>query len=96
MNVLVKPIITEKMTGISEKLNRYGFIVDRKANKHQIKDAIENMYDVKVTDVNTMYYAGKNKTRFTKTAIVKGKKNDFKKAIVSLADGQVIDFFSNI
>ena len=96
MNVLIKPIITEKMTNISEKANRYGFIVDVKASKLQIKKAVEDMYKVDVKSVNTMNYDGKLKTRFTKKAVIKGRQINRKKAIVSLGEGQVIDFFSNI
>lgn len=96
MSVLVKPIITEKMTGISEKLNQYGFIVDTKANKVQIKKAVEELYSVNVSDVNTINVKGKKKTRYTKTSFISGKRNNVKKALVSLADGQSIDFFSNI
>ncbi len=96
MNVLVKPIVTEKMTDQSEKLNRYGFIVDVKANKVQIKQAIEELYDVNVLSVNTMRYDGKLKTRYTKTGIVSGRTNAYKKAIVSLDESDTIDFYSNI
>ncbi|MEA3447672.1 MAG: 50S ribosomal protein L23 [Bacteroidota bacterium] len=96
MNVLLKPIVTEKMTDQGEKLNRYGFIVDVKANKVQIKQAIEGLYDVKVLNVNTMRYDGKLKTRYTKTGIVSGRTNAYKKAIVSLDESDAIDFYSNI
>ena len=96
MDILIKPIITEKMTNMSEKSNRYGFIVDVKASKLQIKKAVEDMYKVDVKSVNTMNYEGKLKTRFTKKAVIKGRQNSRKKAIVFLGDGQVIDFFSNI
>lgn len=96
MDILHKPIITEKMTNLGEKLNRYGFIVDRRANKVQIKKAIEEMYGVTVESVNTMRYGGKNKSRFTKTGLIAGKTNAFKKAVVALADGEKIDFYSNI
>jgi len=97
MNVLVKPLITEKMTGVTEKFpNRYGFVVEKGADKGQIKVAVEKMYNVSVKSVHTMNYMGKNKKRYTKTGFMAGKKNDFKKAIVSLNDGQVIDFYSNI
>ncbi|MCF8360391.1 MAG: 50S ribosomal protein L23 [Prolixibacteraceae bacterium] len=96
MDVLIKPLVTEKMTAVTEKLNRYGFIVDRRATKNQIKSAIENMYDVDVEAVNTMNYAGKTRSRFTKSGIQKGKTNSFKKAIITLAEGQTIDFYSNI
>ncbi len=96
MDVLIKPLVTEKMTAVTEKLNRYGFIVDRRATKNQIKTAVQNMYDVDVEAVNTMNYAGKTRSRFTKSGIQKGKTNSFKKAIITLAEGQTIDFYSNI
>jgi large subunit ribosomal protein L23 len=96
MEILQKPIITEKMTNMGEKLNRYGFMVDKRANKLQIKKAIEEMYGVTVETVNTMRYGGKNKSRYTKTGFISGKTNSFKKAIVSLAEGETIDFYSNI
>lgn len=97
MNVLIRPLITEKMTAVSEKMNnRYGFIVDKRANKIEIKRAVNEMYNVTVEDVNTMYYAGKMKSRFTKTGFVSGRKNAFKKAIVTLSQGETIDFYSNI
>lgn len=96
MEILQRPIITEKMTNMGEKLNRYGFMVDKRANKLQIKKAIEDMYGVTVETVNTMRYGGKNKSRYTKTGFIAGKTNSFKKAIVSLAEGETIDFYSNI
>ena len=96
MNVLVKPIITEKMTIMGEKSNRFGFIVDIKSSKLQIKKAVEEMYKVDVKSVNTMNYDGKLKSRSTKKAVIKGRQINRKKAIVSLSEGQVIDFFSNI
>ncbi|KAF0128925.1 MAG: 50S ribosomal protein L23 [Bacteroidetes bacterium] len=96
MNIIVKPVITEKMTAIGEKLQQYGFIVDKRANKLQIKDAIKELYGVEVSTVNTMNYAGKRKSRFTKTGVIAGKTSAFKKAVVTLADGETIDFFSNI
>ena len=96
MDILHKPIITEKMTNLGEKLNRYGFIVDKRANKVQIAKAIEEMYGVSVESVNTMRYGGKNKSRFTKTGMIAGKTNAFKKAVVAIADGEKIDFYSNI
>jgi len=96
MEILIKPIVTEKMTGLSDRLKCYGFIVDKKANKHQIKKAIQTMYGVTVESVNTMSYAGKAKSRFTKTGLVNGKTSAFKKAVVTLAPGEVIDFYSNI
>ena len=96
MEVLIKPLVTEKMTIQGEKLNRYGFIVDRRANKLQIKKAVESLYNVTVSEVNTMNYAGKRKSRFTKAGILSGRTNHFKKAIVTLAGSDVIDFYSNI
>ena len=96
MEIILKPIITEKMTSTSEKFNRYGFVVHKSANKVQIKNAVEKMYGVSVDSVNTMNYTGKSKSRFTKTGLVKGKKNDIKKAVVTLTDGDVIDFYSSI
>lgn len=95
-NILIKPILTERMTVQGEKLNRFGFIVDPKANKLQIKQAVEAMYNVVVTDVNTMRYMGKLKSRFTKSGVLTGRANNFKKAIVTLKDGDTIDFYSNI
>ncbi len=96
MDVIIKPLITEKMTAQSEKMNRYGFMVNRNANKLQIRKAVEELYGVKVDTVNTMRYGGKLKSRYTKTGFVQGKTNAYKKAIVTLADGEVIDFYSNI
>ncbi|MCD6597945.1 MAG: 50S ribosomal protein L23 [Bacteroidales bacterium] len=96
MNILLKPIVTEKMMAQSESLNRYGFIVEKTANKIEIKKAIEEMYDVTVDAVNTMRYGGKRKSRFTKGGVQLGKTNSYKKAIVTLVDGDVIDFYSNI
>ena len=96
MEILIKPIVTEKMTIQGEKLNRYGFIVDRRANKIEIKQAVEEMYGVKVSDVNTINYHGKRKSRFTKAGILSGRANHFKKAIVTLAGEDKIDFYSNI
>jgi large subunit ribosomal protein L23 len=89
-------MVTEKMTHLNEKLNRVGFIVDKKANKVEIKKAIEDFYNVKVVDVNTISYAGKTKSRFTKAGFIKGRTNAFKKAVVTLAKGETIDFYSNI
>ena len=96
MGVIVKPIITEKMTDKGEALNQFGFIVDRYANKLQIKSEVEDLYGVDVLSVNTMNYSGKNKSRNTKSGIITGKTKAFKKAIVTLPEGETIDFFSNI
>lgn len=96
MIIIKKPVITEKMTAISEKLNKFAFIVDKRANKLQIKEEVEKLYDVKVAAVNTMNYAGKSKSRYTKAGVITGKADAFKKAIVTLKEGETIDFFSNI
>jgi large subunit ribosomal protein L23 len=96
MSILIKPIITEKMTTITEKLSRYGFVVDTKVNKIQIKKAVEEMYGVNVIAVNTSNYSGKFKSRNTKKGLVTGKTNSLKKAFVTLAKGEMIDFYSNI
>ena len=96
MNILLKPIVTEKMTAQGEEFNRYGFVVDKNANKLQIREAVEELYDVKVSAVNTMRYAGKRKVRHTKSGVSVGKTSSYKKAVVTLAEGEVIDFYSNI
>ncbi len=79
-----------------EKLNRFGFVVRRDANKEQIKKAVESLYDVKVASVNTMVYAGKRKSRYTKGGVISGKTSSYKKAIITLVEGDAIDFYSNI
>jgi large subunit ribosomal protein L23 len=96
MEILRKPLLTEKVAQLTEKLNRYAFIVDPRANKIQIKAAIEQMYGVNITDVNTMRYVGKLKSRNTKAGAVSGRAASYKKAIITLKDGEVIDFYSNI
>ena len=96
MGILIKPIVTEKLTAQAEKYNRYGFIVDRKANKLQIKAAVEQFYNVSVQDVNTVNYYGKRKSRFSKSGMLRGRTNHFKKAYVTLAGDDKIDFYSNI
>jgi large subunit ribosomal protein L23 len=96
MEILIKPIITEKMTSLAEKLNRYGFVVDRNANKVQIRQAVEKMYGVKVESVNTQQYVGKVKTRNTTRGIAIGRVNRSKRAFVTLKNGEVIDFYANI
>jgi large subunit ribosomal protein L23 len=95
MSVLIRPLVTEKVSEMNEK-GRYGFIVDKKANKIEIRLAVEKMYGVNVESVNTMNYEGKRKTRYTKAKIISGKRPDFKKAIVTVASGEVIDFYSGI
>ena len=116
MNIILKPIVSEKMTRLTEKAanpvltriqrrkgktevvarNRYGFIVDKRANKMQIKSAVESLYNVHVQDVNTMNYSGKNKSRFTKAGFLTGHTNAFKKAIITLAPGNTIDLYASI
>ncbi len=96
MGMIIKPLVTEKMNAISEKLNRFGFIVRPEANKLEIKKEVEALYNVTVLKVNTMRYLGKSKSRYTRSGIIRGRRSDFKKAIVSLKEGDTIDFYSNI
>jgi large subunit ribosomal protein L23 len=96
MDILIKPIVTEKMTSQGDKFNRYGFLVARDANKLQIKKAVEELYSVTVDSVNTIRYGGKIKSRNTKSGLLVGRTNAVKKAIVTLAEGNKIDFYSNI
>ena len=96
MGIIIKPIVTEKMTVQGEKVNRYGFIVDRDANKLQIKAAVEQAYNVTVADVNTNNYHGKRKSRYTKAGMLNGRTNHYKKAYVTLAGEDKIDFYANI
>jgi large subunit ribosomal protein L23 len=96
MDILIKPIVTEKMTAQGDKFNRYGFIVAKNANKLQIKKAVEELYGVTVASVNTLRYGGKLKTRYTKSGVMSGRTASAKKAIVTLAEGNAIDFYSNI
>lgn len=96
MEIILKPIITEKMTDLGEKLGRYGFVVHKKANKLQIKQAVEGLYSVTVKSVNTMNYSGKVKSRGTKSGVIYGRTSAFKKAVVTIAEGETIDFYSNI
>ena len=97
MSVIIKPVFTEKQTDITDKFeNRYGFIVAPSANKIEIKNAVEAMYNVHVERVNTMTYDGKVKSRYTKSGVVLGKTATYKKAIVTLKEGETIDLFSNI
>ena len=97
MKFIIKPLVTEKMTKITEKQeNRFGFVVRPEANKLQIKKEVADTYKVTVMDVNTARYAGKRSSRYTKAGLVKGQKPAFKKAIVTLKEGETIDFYSNI
>jgi len=94
--ILIKPIITEKAEGLSENLNQYSFVVDRKSNKIEIKNAVQKMYDVKVASVNTAVMPGKAKNRNTRSGMIKGRVSSYKKAMVTLAEGFEIDFFGDI
>ncbi|MDR2841495.1 MAG: 50S ribosomal protein L23 [Paludibacter sp.] len=96
MAIILKPIVTEKLTKLGETFNRYGFRVELTANKIEIKKAVESMYNVTVTDVNTIRVAPKKKSRFTKAGTIKGAASAYKKAIVTVKKGETIDFFSNI
>ena len=96
MGIIIRPLVTEKMTDITETSNRFGFVVRPEANKLQIKREIEALYNVTVADVNTMKYKGKSKTRYTRAGIISGKTSAYKKAIVTLKEGDTIDFYSNI
>ncbi|PTX41978.1 50S ribosomal protein L23 [Gramella sp. MT6] len=96
MSILIKPVITEKATADSEMNNRFTFVVSNKANKIQIKDAIESAYGVSVTKVRTMNVRPDRKTRYTKSGMITGKTNAFKKAIVQVAEGETIDLYSNL
>ena len=119
MAFIIKPLVTEKMTKITDKSSvdktfkpkagknkgqeitkvatpKYGFIVRPEANKLEIKNEVESLYNVTVLDVNTMRYAGKRSSRYTKAGLIRGQKNAWKKAIVTLKEGDTIDFYSNI
>ena len=95
MSILIRPLVTEKVSALNEK-GKYGFIVDINANKVEIKDAVKKMYGVTVEKVNTISAMGKRKVRYTKAGVVAGNKPNFKKAIVTLAKGEVIDFYNNV
>ena len=96
MSILIKPIITEKATADSEMNNRYTFLVDTRANKVEIKKAVEAVYGVAVEKVRTQNYGPERKTRYTKTGLQRGKTNRTKKAIVDVAEGDAIDFYSTL
>ena len=96
MSVIIKPIITEKITKDGEVFNRFGFIVDKKANKIQIKKAVEATLGVSVVDVNTMIYRADRTVKYTKSGLISGKTNAYKKAIVQVKEGETIDFYTNI
>ncbi len=94
--ILIKPILTEKANNQQEKLKKFAFKVNRKANRLEIKKAIETFYGVTVADVNTLVVPGKQRTRMSKTGIMKGVKPSYKKALVTLAEGETIDLYSSI
>jgi len=96
MGILKKPIVTEKMNSLTESLNKYAFVEEKDANKLQIREAIEGMYDVTVSSVNVLNYGPKLKRKFTKSGIQDGKSSSYKKAIVTLIEGDKIDFYSSI
>jgi large subunit ribosomal protein L23 len=96
MQALIKPIITEKYTAQADKFNRYGFVVDKRANKLEIKSAVEKLYGVSVIDINTQQYVGKVKTRNTTQGVAIGRVNRNKKAVVTLKEGDKIDFYASI
>jgi large subunit ribosomal protein L23 len=95
-DVLIKPILTEKANAQQETLRKYAFKVDRKANKLEIKKAVETFYGVTVVDVNTAVAPGKNKARYTKSGFIQGMKSAYKKAFVTVAEGETIDLYANI
>ena len=95
-NVLIKPIITEKTEKLSEKRKTYCFKVDKRANKIEIKNAVEEMFSVSVDSVNTVVVPGKAKSRNTKSGVLKGRKPSYKKAYVKVAEGEEIDFYSEL
>ncbi|MDR2791512.1 MAG: 50S ribosomal protein L23 [Tannerellaceae bacterium] len=97
MGIIIKPIVTEKVTAITAKFpNRFAFRVIPDANKIEIKEAVQDTYGVTVKSVNTINYSGKNKRRYTRAGLIRGKQPAYKKAIVTLKEGETIDFFSNI
>lgn len=96
MSTIIKPIITEKITKDGELFNRFGFVVNKKANKIEIKKAVEVAYGVSVVDVNTMIYRADRTTKYTKSGMISGKTSAYKKAVVTLKEGDTIDFYTNI
>ena len=96
MSIIIKPIITEKITKESEVFNRFGFVVDRKANKVEIRKAVEATYGISVVSVNTMNYRADRTTKYTKSGLISGKTSAYKKAVVQVKEGETIDFYNNI
>ncbi len=95
MAILIKPLVTEKVSAMNEH-GKYGFVVDKSANKVQIKKEIEKVYGVTVESVNTMVHPGKSKKRYTKSRVIEGRTPAYKKAVVQVAEGDIIDFYSGI
>lgn len=95
MSILKKPLVTEKISALNES-GRYGFVVDKTANKVEIKKAVEKTYGVTVESVNTMVYPGKSKTKYTKSKIIQGRTSAYKKAIIKVAEGDIIDFYGGV
>ncbi len=96
MNIIIKPIITEKVTKEGEIFNRFGFVVQQNANKIQIRKAIEEAYGVNVTEIRTMNSRANRSVKYTKNGLISAKTNAYKKAIVQLKEGETIDFYNNI
>ncbi|RZJ34951.1 MAG: 50S ribosomal protein L23 [Flavobacterium sp.] len=96
MSIIIKPIITEKITKESEVTNRYGFVVAKSANKVQIKQAVESAYGVTIVNVNTMNVRPDRTTKYTKSGLISGKTNAYKKAVVQVQEGETIDFYNNV
>lgn len=96
MSIIIKPIVTEKVTKVGEKFNRFGFVVAKKANKVEIKKAVEAAYGVTVVDVNTMNVRPDRTVKYTKSGMISGKTSAYKKAIVQVQEGETIDFYTNI
>jgi large subunit ribosomal protein L23 len=94
--ILIRPLVTEKMSAITDKQGKYGFIVDKDANKIEIKKAVEKSYGVTVVKVNTLRYDGKRKFRYTSKGIIEGRSQGYKKALVKLQAGETIDFYANV
>ncbi len=92
--ILKHPIVTEKVNLLTEKMNRFCFAVDKRANKLEIKKAVEDFYGVRVNEVNTIVVPAKSKSRYTKAGFLHGRKPGYKKAIITLAEGETIDLYA--
>ncbi|MBS1657337.1 MAG: 50S ribosomal protein L23 [Bacteroidetes bacterium] len=95
-DILIRPLISEKLNNLNQKLNKVGFVVDKDANKIEIKSAVEKMYGVTVKSVDTAVIPGKAKVRYTRKGMTRGMKSSYKKAYVTLAKGETIDFYANV